>query len=64
VLAVQNMNVCNAVNETHEIEFKALEGSLNMMSKGWSGSTLLECFADYTFSPAVLNDVLDLWVCL
>lgn len=34
VLAVQNMNACNAVDESHEIEFKALEGSLNMMSKG------------------------------
>jgi hypothetical protein len=34
VLAVQNMNACNAVGKDHEIEFKALESSLNMMSKG------------------------------
>lgn len=34
MLAVQNMNACNAVDKGHEIEFKALEGSLNMMSKG------------------------------
>ena len=34
VLAVQNMNACDAVDIAHEIEFKALEGSLNMMSKG------------------------------
>lgn len=34
VLAVQNMNACNAVDKAHEIEFKALEDSLNMMSKG------------------------------
>lgn len=34
VLAVQNMVACNAVSKTHEVEFKALESSLNMMSKG------------------------------
>ena len=49
VLAVQNMNVCNAVDESHEIEFKALEDSLNMMSKGRSGTTLLERCTDGVF---------------
>lgn len=62
VLAVQNMNVCNAVNESHDIEFKALEGSLNMMSKGSSGTAVLEWFTDDVFFAIVLNDVLDLWV--
>jgi len=46
VLAVQNMDACNAVNKSHEIEFRALEGSLDMMSKGWSGTTVLGCFTD------------------
>ena len=36
MLAVQNMNACKAVDITHDIEFGALEGSLNMMSKGMS----------------------------
>jgi hypothetical protein len=62
VLAVQNMNVCNAVDESHEIEFKALEASLNMMSKGWSRIVPLGWFTDSVFSTTVLNDVLDLWV--
>ena len=34
VLAVQNMVAYNAVSKTHEVECKALETSLNMMSKG------------------------------
>jgi len=34
VLAVQNMVAYNAVSKIHEVEFKALESSLNMMSKG------------------------------
>jgi hypothetical protein len=34
VLAVQNMDALGAVPKTQEIEFKALEGSLSMMSKG------------------------------
>lgn len=33
VLAVQNMRACGAVSQSHEVEFNALEGSLNMMSK-------------------------------
>ena len=33
VLAVQNMSACGAVSPSHEVEFHALEGSLNMMSK-------------------------------
>lgn len=33
VLAVQNMSACGAVSPSHEVEFNALEGSLNMMSK-------------------------------
>ena len=51
VLAVQNMDACNAVNKSHEIEFQALEGSLNMMSKGWSRTPLLERFTDGSFVP-------------
>ena len=34
MLAVQNMVAYNAVSKTHEVELKALESSLNMMSKG------------------------------
>jgi hypothetical protein len=60
VLAVQNMNACNAVDKSHEIEFQALEGSLNMMSKGWPRPTLPERFTDEWFHAIVLNDVLDL----
>jgi osomolarity two-component system, sensor histidine kinase SLN1 len=33
LLAVQNMEASGAVAKTQEIEFKALEGSLSMMSK-------------------------------
>lgn len=33
LLAVQNMSACGAVSPSHEVEFNALEGSLNMMSK-------------------------------
>jgi len=62
VLAVQNMDACNAVNKSHEIEFQALEGSLDMMSKGWSGTAIPEHLTDGGFCATVLNDVLDLWV--
>lgn len=34
VLAVQNMEASGVIGKTQEIEFKALEGSLSMMSKG------------------------------
>jgi osomolarity two-component system, sensor histidine kinase SLN1 len=34
LLAVQNMDAGGVVPKEHEIEFKALEGSLSMMSKG------------------------------
>jgi hypothetical protein len=34
VLAVQNMSAYGAVAKSQEIEFNALQGSLNMMSKG------------------------------
>ena len=33
MLAVQNMSACGAISPSHEVEFNALEGSLNMMSK-------------------------------
>lgn len=33
VLAVQNMEASGTVAKTQEVEFKALEGSLSMMSK-------------------------------
>ena len=48
----------NAVSKTHEVEFKALESSLNMMSKGvyrMESITLLD-----PHDAPVLNDVLDL----
>lgn len=54
------MSACNAVDKSHEIEFQALEGSLDMMSKGWSGTTLPKHFADGGLCTIVLNDVLDL----
>ena len=56
------MGACNAVDKSHEIEFQALEGSLNMMSKGWSGTALPTHCTDGDFCAIVLNDVLDLWV--
>lgn len=34
VLAVQNMEASLSIAKSQEIEFKALEGSLSMMSKG------------------------------
>lgn len=34
VLAVQNMEASHSIPMTQDIEFNALEGSLNMMSKG------------------------------
>lgn len=34
VLAVQNMEASGTVAKEQDIEFKALEGSLSMMSKG------------------------------
>ena len=39
VLAVQNMEASGTVAKAQEIEFKALEGSLNMMSKGKSSTS-------------------------
>lgn len=36
VLAVQNMEASGTIARGQDIEFKALEGSLNMMSKGLS----------------------------
>jgi hypothetical protein len=36
VLAVQNMEASGTIAKSQEIEFKALEGSLSMMSKGQS----------------------------
>ena len=60
MLAVQNMGACNAVDKSHEIEFQALEGSLDMMSKGWSGTILPEHLTDGGHCVIVLNDVLDL----
>jgi hypothetical protein len=58
VLAVQNMDAYGSVPKTQEIEFKALEGSLNMMSKGSSFSVLYILLRLLMIS--VLNDVLDL----
>jgi osomolarity two-component system sensor histidine kinase SLN1 len=40
VLAVQNMEASGIVPRAQEIEFKALEGSLSMMSKGKQLPTL------------------------
>lgn len=61
VLAVQNMQANGTIAQ--DIEFKALEGSLSMMSKG-SSSPLPRTGVLLTLTePAVLNDVLDLYVC-
>ena len=59
VLAVQNMQASGTIQQ--DIEFKALEGSLSMMSKG----TLLSHPGDAApliAALVVLNDVLDLCV--
>ena len=59
MLAVQNMQASGTIQQ--DIEFKALEGSLSMMSKG----TLLSLLGDAApliAAPVVLNDVLDLCV--
>lgn len=45
VLAVQNMEAHGSVPKAQEIEFKALEGSLSMMSKGEPPSVMLHVFA-------------------
>ena len=45
VLAVQNMEASGSVAKSQEIEFKALEGSLSMMSKGeFMTATDATCF--------------------
>ena len=43
VLAVQNMDAHGTVPMGQEIEFSALEGSLNMMSKGVYFSLIFLC---------------------
>lgn len=58
MLAVQNMVAYNAVSKTHEVEFKALESSLNMMSKGGCRPSSVSSLDPDDFP--VLNDVLDL----
>jgi hypothetical protein len=58
VLAVQNMDASGTVDKSQELEFKALEGSLSMMSKGGLFDI---CYADAQLKTCtVLNDVLDL----
>ena len=59
VLAVQNMEAHGSVAKAQEIEFKALEGSLSMMSKG-AASCGLHGVVLIGFHTSVLNDVLDL----
>lgn len=44
------MSACNAVDKAHDVEFKALESSLNMMSKGGSqninvDNVLMGCYS-------------------
>lgn len=59
VLAVQNMEASSSFANSQEIEFRALEGSLNMMSKG--KFVPAQCIAGFLIASfAVLNDVLDL----
>lgn len=64
MLAVQNMEASGIVPRAQEIEFKALEGSLSMMSKGeyiyLASLARISCLIPL-FLP-VLNDVLDLYV--
>jgi len=45
-LAVQNMEASGTVDKTQEIEFKALEGSLSMMSKGEQSNVSSVWFSD------------------
>jgi hypothetical protein len=61
VLAVQNMSARNAVDKAHEIEFKALEDSLNMMSKGMSRSIPCENAPDGDFF--VFQFLTTCWTC-
>lgn len=42
VLAVQNLEASGIVSKSQDIEFKALEGSLSMMSKGASDAVHTE----------------------
>ena len=58
VLAVQNMDASGTVAKTQEIEFRALEGSLSMMSKGLP--PILPPQDVRAYDVLVLNDVLDL----
>ena len=45
VLAVQNIEACGSVAKSQEIECKALQGSLSMMSKGeFMTATDATCF--------------------
>ncbi len=60
MLAVQNMEASGIVPRAQEIEFKALEGSLSMMSKGEHKFTRISCLMPNCLP--VLNDVLDLYV--
>ena len=60
VLAVQNMEASGSVAKSQEIEFKALEGSLSMMSKGESMTAAHVTRFPNSACFVVLNDVLDL----
>lgn len=64
MLAVQNMEASGIVPRAQEIEFKALEGSLSMMSKGeykfLAPLARISCLI--LLYLTVLNDVLDLYV--
>ena len=60
VLAVQNMEASGSVAKSQEIEFKALEGSLSMMSKGEFMTPAPATCSSHLARPVVLNDVLDL----
>lgn len=54
MLAVQNMSACDAVSKSHEVEFSALEGSLNMMSKVLNDVLDLWVNPNETFPPGLL----------
>ena len=58
VLAVQNMQASGTIAQ--DIEFKALEGSLSMMSKGVCGGVTGGLLVADVGNALVLNDVLDL----
>lgn len=49
------MSACGAVSSSHEVEFHALEGSLNMMSKVLNDVLDLCVNRDHAFFPSLIG---------